>query len=275
MPRGIVICPDARRRDFLVRLCRQFTPPGFGDVLPYASAAEAVASRGVPGPVQYILLSLVGSGVPGQDLPALRSAFPKAPVVGELATDDPEQAFKLLRLGAFNVVTAYPVTRAEKHWEVISLASQGVRPYRQSLLRVRRPHPEWGFMSMDFRLGNQNQHDYDRAIRPAMRHLGLGLERYDEMDHDGPPDLRARIDRAIDRRPVLVAQISTFTLNTMYEIVRALAKERDLIFLRRDSGDQIEEIPALLRDMEYVAYSTMTELAMRLYFGLGGTSEEL
>jgi hypothetical protein len=276
MPSGIVICPDRQRCDFLVRLVRQFTPPGAGEAASCAGAAEVLpAARDLPGPVRYVLLSLVGGGTPEHDLPLLQQTLPDVPVLVELAEDNPEQAFALLRQGACNVLAGSPLTRAEKHGEAIALAGQGKRPYRQPLLRVSRPCREWGFMSMDFRPGSRNQHDYDLAVRPAMRLLGLDLRRYDEMDHDGPPDLRARIDRAIDRHPVLVAQISTFTPNTMYEIGCAQGKGKSILFLRRDGGDQLEEIPALLRGVEYLAYATMTELAMRLYFGLGGTGEEL
>jgi hypothetical protein len=272
MPSILVICPDRQRLTFLQQVVRQFNPRDSGKVV--GAASVGAAQKKAPGLVNAVLLSLVGGDQPTRDLPELQQSFPTAPVLVELDCDDPEQAFAMLRLGAYSVVVSKPITRAEKLADLLSQAVSGQRPYRKPLLSVNRPQPNWGFMSMHYRLATQDQHDYDLAITPAMRYLGLGLQRYDEMDHDGPPDLAARVSKAIDARPVLVAQISTFTHNTAIEIALARERRKTILFLRRDAGE-VEPIPALLEGIEYVSYSTMTELAQRLFFGCGGSRKDL
>ena len=102
--------------------------------------------------------------------------------------------------------------------------------------------------------------------------LRLELRRLDEID-PAPLDLREAVRAAIAEREVLVAQVSSTTANTMYEVGYADAlKKKKIIFLWRRGSTPV---PALIAGFRHVEYSTMTELAMKLFFGLGGTRADL
>jgi hypothetical protein len=58
----------------------------------------------------------------------------------------------------------------------------------------------------------------------------------------------------------------------MYEIGFADAHNKTIIALRRNNSPPL---PAVIRGALYVNYSTKTELALKLFFGLGGTMDEL
>ena len=266
---AIVICTDVGRRSFLIAVVRQYGP-GI-QVQDFASAIDAVnAGRATADTVQFVVLALTGGGDPPADLPLLQGAFPQAPLIVELEDDAPEVGFEMVRLGAF-VAVAPDITRTKQLWDIITKAMGGGRPY-PPIVPVNRPDDEWGFMSMTFNPGDQNHNDYFLAVSPVMKYLALGLHRLDEIPYSGPPELRSRIKNGISGRPVLVAQISSHTPNTMYEIGLADAQDKTIIPLRRTDGDPL---PAVLQGIVYVEYSTMTELAMKLFFGLGGTRADL
>lgn len=117
---------------------------------------------------------------------------------------------------------------------------------------------------MVFTPGSLDYSEYEFAIRPVTDALGLELRRVDEIAL-GLADLRQRVLEAIRARDVLVAQMSTQTSNTMYEIGCADVLGKPVILLRRTGSTAI---PALLRGLFYVEYSSSVELAMRLHFGL-------
>jgi hypothetical protein len=286
MPNGVVICRDARRLAALTRGLERGNRQDGGAVHGFPSAQEAVlACQGRLHGWDVLVLSLVGGVDPARELPLLLQAFPGVPVVIDLHYDSPLKAFDLLRRGAYNVFY-FDLLRQAKFWEIITRAASGQAPYR-TLVRVTRPRRVWAFMSMTFRGDDQNHNDYEFAISPALWRLKLGLERYDDIPRTGPSDLRARIQQYIEQRAALIAQVSTFTLNTVYEIAFAEALNRraevegraaarkTILFLRRDTGKGVHEIPPVLKGIEYVSYSNMTELAMRLFFGLGGTIDDL
>src|SRR5262249_53432157 len=104
MPSILVICPDRQRLAFLQQVVRQFNPRDSGKVV--GAASVGAAQRRTPGLVNAVLLSLVGGGQPTRELPELQRSFPATPVLVELDCDDPEQAFAVLRLGAYSVVVS-------------------------------------------------------------------------------------------------------------------------------------------------------------------------
>jgi hypothetical protein len=220
--------------------------------------------------LKFIIFNLAGVTHADQELRLLRSAFPDVRIIVELDGDDPGKAFQMLRLGAFVVVSSR-ITKTVSLWDIITKAIGNKTPYG-ALMSVKRwqskqPPKQWGFMSMTFNPGDQNHIDYDLGICPAMRELGLEVQRVDDIRYTGPPDMRKKIKDAIARRPVVLAQTSSYTANTMYEIGLADAWGKTIILLRRTTG---EPIPAVLKGLLYVDYSTLTELAMKLFFGLGG-----
>jgi hypothetical protein len=218
------------------------------------------------------VLSLVGE-TPHRELDALRQAFPEAPVTVELHWDDPAMAFAMLRSGAYNVISSRPIFRAEELWRLVTRSVSGNQPYPALVQENQRPQPAWGFMSMTFDVRSLDHSDYELAIRPTMRHLGLGLHRIDEIPYNGFPMGRERIVNEINNRPVLVALVTTLTLNTMDEITVARQGRKTVLPLRR--YQRAEDLPEHLKGMFYVEYASMTELAMKLFVGLGGPIDDL
>jgi len=266
----VVTCADVTRRDFLAEVVQQHAPPNALVVVKAPTAKDAAGRALARESVSFIVLSLVGGGVPESDMKLLKQDFPKARIIVELNDDDVESAFEMLRLRAFNVVSCL-ITRTEKLWEIFTKAIAAEPPYGP-LIPVNNRECPWGFMSMSFSPGSPAHNDYYFAICPTMKCLGLNLRRVDEMPYQGTPLLGEMVQKAIVDCPIFVVLISSPTLNTQQEVGLALARKKTIIFLRRADG---EPIPALLQGQFYVEYSTMTELAMKLFFGLGGNRADL
>jgi hypothetical protein len=217
-----------------------------------------------------VLLSRVGGGDPDRDIPFLRSVRHDIPIVVELDGDDPKAAFAMLRLRAYNVVSN-KIFNVGELCDILIRAIGNSPAYPPQYGNPERPQPNWGFTSMTFKPGSQDNADFNLAIRPTARVLRLGIERCDEIASERASDLRIRIQKAILQRSVLVAQLSTCTLNTMYEIGFADARKKTIIFLLRRPSP----LPAVLQGVAYLEYSTWTELAMKLFYGLGGNENDL
>ena len=269
MPLVLVVCRQTLRRDLLCTALRTLLV-GF-QVIGCESPAQAAARLADSGATAVVvLLSLVGGGDAQQDIRLLRGARPNIPIVVELAEDNPEDAFEMLALGAFNVVCS-ELSRFGELCDILIRAIGNGPAYPPQYGNPERPQPNWGFISMTFEPGSQDNADFNWAIRPTARVLRLGIERCDEIASERASDLRIRIQKAILQRSVLVAQLSTCTLNTMYEIGFADAKKKRIIFLLRRRNP----LPAVLEGAAYLDYSTWTELAMKLFFGLGGNENDL
>ena len=219
--------------------------------------------------VRVIVLSLAEGADAPWEMWVLRGGFPHARIVVVLDLDDPERAFDMLRQGAFNAIT-----ETADLWAMITQAASGQeRPYGM-LLNVSRPQPEWGFMSMTYDPRDENHNDYWLAIKPTVLRLQLGLHRIDELSiRARDPELQAQIIEVISKRPVFIAQLSSYTPNTAWEIGVACDQNKTIIPLRRRTST--EPIPAVLKGLTRIEYSSRTELAMRLFFGLGGTMSNL
>jgi hypothetical protein len=178
------------------------------------------------------------------------------------SNDDANQALDLLALGVYNVYSER-IDRVETFWDMFTRAINGQAPY-EMLVNVAQPTTNWGFMSMVFTPGSPDLNEYLGAIRPVTDRLGLELRRVDEIS-SAIADLRQRVRDAIDARDVLVAQMSTQTSNTMYEVGHADALGKAIILLHRTGSTRI---PTLLNGLLYIEYSSSVELAMRLFFGL-------
>ncbi len=271
MPTGMIVCADPKRQAALRRWVTGM-PGGIAGLLTYATVAEAAGAlaSGTPAP-GFAVYSLAGGGNALQGLPELKAALPDVPVIVEFPknVDDPKAALDLLRLGAFNVVTDR-IARVNEFRDMILRGVNGTVPY-PTIRSVPRPQADWGFMSMTFEPGDEIYREYLSAIRLVMDLLGLTVRRVDEID-PRPLDLRQRIHEAIGARSVLIAQVSAQTSNVMYEIGYADALNKDIIVLWRTGSSPI---PAVLKGFVYVSYSTATELALKLFFGFGGTGADL
>jgi len=264
----VLVCAKVSRRSHLKKLIEAYncgTPSKVESFSTIASAMGAVARLGAE--VDLVFYSLAGSENGVEDIRLLQGPLSDVPIIVEFARDHdhPPRALELLALGAY-VVCSERIGRAEVLWDMFTRARGGMPPY-EVIMDVTAPRDNWGFMSMVFRPGSLDLNDYVLAIRPVMDILKLNPRRLDEVD-PGRRDLRERVQEAIKSREVLIAQISSQTGNTLYEIGHADALKKRIVILRRTGSS---DVPALLNGFLRVEYSTMTELAMRLFFGLGGT----
>jgi len=276
MSLGIIVCEDASWRGELVDVVTTHRRSMPVDVQDYETPLAAVAALGSsPPPVDFVVFSLVGGGDASQGLAHLKGACRDARVIIEFAEDydNPTEAIELLREGAFVVVSQSMLRRAEL-WGTITHAISNNTPH-DTVLHVKRPGKgklkNWGFMSMTFNPGDQNRLDYQFAIEPVMGLLRLELHRVDRISFTSAV-LLERVQQAIRGHDVIVAQISATTDNTMYEVGYADSLNKQPIVLWRRGS---QPVPALIENFVRVEYATMTELAMKLFFGLGGTRSDL
>jgi hypothetical protein len=143
----------------------------------------------------------------------------------------------------------------------------------------------WGFMSMNWDDTHTDGHDYNSGVLPAMKRLGVALQRMDAF-YANQQGIRHSIELGIRSRKVVVAMLSPYKTgktdgdshppspNVMYEVATAYAVKNPVILLYRESGrgelSANRTIPAVLRGEGHIAYSSKCELALKLYFGLGG-----
>lgn len=265
---AVVICAKPTRLVYLEDVVATYRPGAAGSpfqVRGFPAVADAVttlaAGKDCP---TFAVYSLAGGGSPAQELPLLQGAFPRIPIIVEFAesNDDACAALELIKQGVYNVYSER-INRAEMLWDMFTRAIQHMEPYER-IPNVANPSPNWGFMSMIFTPGSLDYSEYLFAIRPVTDAIGLELRRVDEIPA-GSTVLRQRVQEAIKARDVLVAQMSTQTSNTMYEIGCADTMGKPVILLHRTGS---ASIPALLHGHLYVEYSSSVELAMRLHFGL-------
>jgi hypothetical protein len=285
MPCGIVVCACPQRRARLLKVARTRKQTGEGSVKEFSTAEETMRyyAAGADS-AEFVLLGLTEQERRTSDLVTLRDGLRTAPVIVELAGDEPTLVFELLRAGAFDVRAQYPV-RSEKLWKTILCACgggpQAAPPYQKLLPMLKLDKKgHWGFLSMTFENKDETTDDYHIAICTAWRALKLpdeSLQRADQIEH-ADLDMRRRVQEALKQRSVLVALLSTpdrDTLpnpNVMYEIGYAEALGKPVLCLWRDTG---YGMPAVCDPLLHVPYSNRTELALALFFGLGGTRELL
>lgn len=278
MPEIIVICADADRRRHLAEAVKERLPAGWGGVRDFAVRAEAAAYlKNTPAVASVVLYSLVGASTDERRLPPLRDMFGERTVVVELDRDDPGQALDMVRLGAFNVLHSQPCWDTQNFWLVMSRALARDKPY-PVILPVKRPSKKkWGFVSMPFDTTHPSHNDYYFAVCPVMKALKLELARYDDMDKRyAGSDLRSRTATLIEERAVFLLLASTVTEDMAIEVGCAIAYKLQMICLRRHTPNQtLGPLPDLLQGTEEHRYANMIELAMRLFFGLGGTQQDL
>lgn len=193
----------------------------------------------------------------------IRKCFRAVPVIAQVESDSPETAFEMLRLGAFVAIDSL-VVKAERLWDLIGRAISNSPPYDRLLTMAPRG-PKRAFMSMTYNPFDQNNVDYRRAVRPALKHLGWEVYRADDGSDSAVLDVRLHVEQSIAARPVLIALMSSYTGNVTYEIGFASSCKKQILLLRRSGSSKL---PVLITGMRRVEYHTMTELAMKLFFGL-------
>jgi hypothetical protein len=264
---AVVICAEPTRRAYLENAVATYKPNAGNPVQAraFATTVEAVSALAAgPDKPAFIVYSLTGGGSTAKDLPLLGASFGGAPIIVEFpaSNDDAGEALRLVSQGVYNVYSER-INRVDTYWDMFTRAIGKIAPY-EKIANVAQPSPNWGFMSMVFTPGSLDLNEYLSAIRPVTDSLGLELRRVDEVPST-VADLRERVQKAIKARDVLVAQMSTQSSNTMYEIGYADAVRKTVILLHRTGSS---DIPALLNGLHRVEYSTSVELAMRLHFGL-------
>jgi len=289
---GLVICADeAHREKRLLKQIRRHDPTVFHPPKGFPTVASALADAARGDPPDYALLSLKGSPPSAAEqnglLEELLRGLPKVPAVVELADDKPERAFDLLKRGAFDV-------RSGEIWKVEKLCQSlhsacGPRKPPYPFLMPLEPDGDghWAFMSMSFARTGDNANAYGFAICPAIRALGHSPTKVLQTAEDIVPDgtqleLRARVHEAIKRRKVVVALLSPPdpaappNPNCMYEIGYAAAVDpaREVLVLWQENVEQPEP-PVMCPPNLRVQYSSKTELALALFFGLLGTPDHL
>jgi hypothetical protein len=278
MPTGMIVCADQGRCEYMKDV-EKYDPIRTGRWDHAGSIDEAidllVKSRTLH---RFILLSMVGEQFSVDDLQRLK-AVTRTPVIVELDGDDPQEAFRMLGHGAIHVASRF-ISRVDKYWDIISKVSSGQHQPISSLLlkptELQRPMKNWGFMCMSYQITILEHSDYYYAIKPTTDRLGLDLNRCDAIPTN-ESDLLAQVKNAIDERSVLVVHVSSATEWTVFEMGVAVGLGKVVLLLFRESGGERARgaIPRFLIRDRLVKYCTMTELAMKLFFGLGGTDADL
>lgn len=289
MSKGILVGEDNRSRRNLLTYFR-------GQDLPCeacATLAELPALLDKDAGVRFVLL-LADLRIPHVQVQALADQYRgRVRLLVEIEDDTAEIALSyVLDYGIYYV---YPrgTMRLPKLSQILHEAVGGnlipnfkrlVKENVTSLSTSQRQ--AWGFMSMNWHETHPDGSDYSSGVFPAMKRLGVSLQRMDAfyVDQQG---IRRNIEEGIRSRAVVVAMLSPYqghvapgndqppSPNVMYEVATAYAVGNRVILLYRESGRNALSantmVPAVLRGEDHLAYSSKCELALRLFFGLGGT----
>ncbi|MBN9523713.1 hypothetical protein J0H58_35240 [bacterium] len=284
MTTTVVLCRCDARRPELIETVRR-TPFSRVDAFP---GPDLPAGGAETAPPDLVVLGTSGLPTVADVVPAyraVRDVWPGTPVVVELGEDhdDVDLAFTLIHLGAHDVV--HRRHRAEDFWRVAEIAA-GRReecPYQPLLL----PHPStdglWAFVSMDFDPNVEERRAYYTAVRPAIcKALGLpptACQRADEVyPPDGELDFVRRAKQAIYDRAVVIAFLCSPDERTppnsdvCVETGYAQAHGKPVLVLRTRAS---QRPPVMLGQTLWVDYSSLCELALKLYYGLGGNRGHL
>lgn len=293
---GFIICGNEQRRAQLEDIKTFYSA---GDWPSFVDFAEAVEWAKQNQPDRAIFHVTRDQGV--ASLQRLRTEI-RCPIIVELERDEPATAFEFLKKGARYVVSA-EATRIQLLWDkVLAMGrplSEQIAGARIDVNLTQAPGRAWGFLSMAWDDDHRfEQTEYELAIRPAMEHLGVKLTnlQWDANPHD---EVRRRIESALDDCSVLLAQISKPTLNTMYEIGFARGRNnKTIVLMRRDErgpaslrtggkagssagpppatdNPYVSPRPPVLQGLNEIQYASLTDLALQLYFRLGGTHDRL
>jgi hypothetical protein len=298
----MIICADKGRAEYLRELeqfDRSYTGPW--DHVRSIDQALDVLKRAKSH--RFLLISMAGGRFTEADLQLLKPAATTSIIV-ELEGDDPDRAYTLLAHGACRVIS--PVNlQLKKLWKIVSKVSPGHKkqpdePYLESEYRIR-PMENWGFMCMRYEETKAEHCDYFHAIKPTMDRLGLDLKRCDEIATN-ESNLVAQVEEGIRKRKVLVVFVSSPADWISYELGFARGLGKAVLPLYREfggeqmrttaprlpildwlvkrpalerGGERERSVPDYLMGHKLVKYSTMTQLAMTLFFGLGGTPADL
>jgi hypothetical protein len=279
MPMGMIVCAHEERLAYLRELAEKYDPLAIGPWPCARSVDEAIALlQGPERPPLFLLFSLRGRHFDHEDVFRL-TAKTELPVLVELDGDHPQEAFKMLGHGAFHVVSSL-ITHDKKLWSVISKVAAGdPQPIEDPILKevhVQRSAKNWGFMCMNYESTKVENSDYDFGIKPVMKRLDLDLKRCDRI-RTSEAALRVQVQKGIRERLVLVVLVSSCTAWTHYEMGYAHGRKKvSLPLYRESSGERAPgAIPDFLAGDKLTTYCTKTELAMKLFFGLGGTEKDL
>jgi hypothetical protein len=272
-PHVAVICSDRSHLEKLMEM-KAFDTSGCH----WESYSSVDAFVNTPGSIfdelKVALLSQFGLEETRQLLEGLARVRNKsaAPALVELQVDDPLLAYRLLGHEAIHVVSS-AIFRVERLWWGCMMTFSGCpQPfYKPVLPKVTRPAAEWGFMSMVYDVTKPDHFEYERAISPTMKRLRLELSRCDEVP-TSELDLKRQIAEAIRNSQVVVVQVSSQSPWTIWEVGFAEGSQKQLLLLYRErSCDK----PGFLQAYRHLEYCTATELALKLFFGLGGTMNDL
>jgi hypothetical protein len=212
-------------------------------------------------------------------VPFLARAFGSERIIAQIADDSPAAAFNMLRLGVYAAVQAR-IGDSNELWALFNRVVADSSPYEPLFKEtIARPQERWGFLSMAFLRSDGPDvparfladADYRQAIAPAMKRLGLGVHRADGGSDRMQMFWWPRVKRMIDAHPVFMALISCCTDNVKREIDYAESKRKPILLLKRQASDAGPDYDGA----DCCLYSSKTELAMMLFFGLGGTRVDL
>ncbi|MEQ1826283.1 MAG: hypothetical protein ABL921_10060 [Pirellula sp.] len=207
-------------------------------------------------------------------------------IIFDVPTEDPELAFESIKAGADYVdygLSGSPgqLNRILANPQAGMLEEIGI----SKLCNLSKQNMKF-FMSMSFAPNTTTELVYRQVLKPTLKRLSMTISREDETSL-APFEIGTKTKLAIEASDVLVMDMDGLTLNTMYEVGYAEGKGIPVVLFAKDclvritpacnscGRPTVSEIPALLRNVQHVRYTNRIALAMRLYFGLGGTVSAL
>jgi hypothetical protein len=273
MSKGIIIGADGKhRRDLVLFFAKHDLP-----CLPCDCIAD-LPTKLASDPTVRFVLCLADLRMADHAVRQLAHDYRKLRILIEIEDDTAETALSyVLDYGVYYVVPKGTM-RLSKLSQILSEAVGGNpipnfnRLVDENVTSLAdHVKSSWGFMSMNWDDTHTDGHDYNSGVLPAMKRLGVALQRMDAF-YANQQGIRHSIELGIRSRKVVVAMLSP--PNVMYEVATAYAVKNPVILLYRESGrgelSANRTIPAVLRGEGHIAYSSKCELALKLYFGLGG-----
>jgi hypothetical protein len=226
-------------------------------------------------------------------------------VLVHLQDDEPEDAFKLIAKGAFHVLA---VARNPISADASSTSSDAQTllgklcdllypvlthidsprchepPLPAKFLPSKIASTDRVFISMKYnaRRNSGAELDYVFAIEPAMRRLGLTVKLSREIHTGHPRDLNKKLFEEISKARVVLLLAREFTHFVAYEmgVVDALLHLRSL-----GASSVLESLipicplyvtpDPMAENLVLERYANRTDLALQLFYGLGGTYHDL
>lgn len=114
--------------------------------------------------------------------------------------------------------------------------------------------------------GNEFQDLYRYAIRPALEDSGFVPWKADE--HISNIDIMCKICHAIQESGYLLADITTWNANVVFELGLAYGLGKNAVLIKREKA----EVPVDLKGIEYIGYGSIDDLKRNLLLFIKGVS---